>query len=186
MRREPSMHQPAVIFLLGVSFAVACSFADVLPLWARIAGFWIASALIILAGGLWLWPRLPLWLTPSMGFMPMREAATRTYERTLHSPVAEIFRRFASAPEELLVDYANLIRDTGIPLYGKRAPSRRFEMIPKEEYRRLQFTKDASGLRPIGILDPVEYTEVAIGRRDLGRAIRAIEREARADLTGRS
>jgi hypothetical protein len=174
--------EPTVIFLLGVSFAIACTFApDVLPLWARIAGFWIASALIILAGGLWLWPKLPLWLTPRMRLMPMREAATRAYERTLHSPVAETFRR-ASVPDELLVDYANLIRDTGIPLYGRRPPSRRFEVIPKEQYHRLQFTKDATGLKPIGPLDPVIYTEVAIGRYDLGRAIREIERQAQAQI----
>ena len=75
------MREATVIFLLGVAFAIACTFApDVLPFWARIAGFWIASALIILAGGLWLWPRLPLWLTPWMGYMPIREAATKAYE----------------------------------------------------------------------------------------------------------
>jgi hypothetical protein len=138
-----------------VSFAIACTFApDVLPLWARIVGFWIASALIILAGGLWPWPRLPIWFTPWMGYLPIREAATRAFERSPQSPLAQMISRMATSPEEVLVTYADLIRDTGVPLYGKRLPSRRFEVIPRDQYHRLQFTSDASALKPIGSRRP--------------------------------
>jgi hypothetical protein len=133
---------------------------------------------------LWLWPRLPLWLTPWMGYMPIREAATRAYERTPPSPVAQKISRMATTPEEVLVTFAELIRDTGIPLYGKRLPSRRFEVIPRDQYYRLQFTQGASGLKPIGAADSVVYADVSIGRRDL-EAIRAIEKEARVAPSAR-
>jgi hypothetical protein len=107
-----------------------------------------------------------------MGYMPIREAATRAYERTPPSPVAQKISRMATTPEEVLVTFAELIRDTGIPLYGKRLPSRRFEVIPRDQYHRLQFTQGASGLSQ------------SIGRRDL-EAIRAIEKEARVAPSAR-
>lgn len=108
----------------------------------------------------------------------MPEAATTTYEqlRAHDSLWASAADRFSGSnlgrtrEEGVLLYIATAFTTQNVPLYGKRPPSRLYELINPEEFKRGTFSNSGAIFSYHGEKHP-RYVEIAVEARDLGKVI---------------
>ena len=111
---------------------------------------------------------------PLSRLIPLRQAAQMTYDKTRGSTAAIAAER-EGGPEEILSWYSHALtgRD-GATLYGKKPPSTKFEIVPRENMGQYHFIEQFSAVAYHGKQEPV-YENLMIKKTDLKRRARVIK-----------
>jgi hypothetical protein len=125
---------------------------------------------------------------PELGndeFVPMQEAATRAYSelRADGSSWAKAADSFAQHGVKEKVYFAGALSGE-IPIYGKHPPSRIYEVISPDEFKRGSFKDDGASFHYYGNQNP-QFIEIAVKNGDLSRAIEQM-RERQKTQTSRN
>jgi hypothetical protein len=102
-----------------------------------------------------------------LDFEALPEAGRRVLEANLENLIGEMAMSEPTPTERLNWMGIWIAEIHGIPLYGKRPPSQRYELIPRERLSRFQFADGASMLKESFGSNPV-YTELAVRWGDIG------------------
>ena len=111
-------------------------------------------------------------------YVPMIEATTRAYEelRSANSLWAATAERFAGSAlgktheEGVRLYIATAFTTIGLPLYGRRAPSRIYERIPEKEFKRGSFLDNGASFKYFDAKFPV-WVEIGVRKDNLDDAI---------------
>lgn len=111
-------------------------------------------------------------------FVDMTEATTRIYEqlRAHESLWTEVAERFAGSglgktrEEGVRLYIATALTTQKVPLYGKRPPSRLYELIDPDEFKRGRFSDNGATFIRHSEKSPV-YVDIAVRSDDLVNAI---------------
>lgn len=111
-------------------------------------------------------------------YIDLNEAALRAYEETQETVVA----RFAEAspsngPQGIVRWYAYALigKKNYTPIFGKRPPSRKRQLIPREEFPRCGLSHDVRSLVRFNEEDP-RFIELEIRKSDFERRLEEIKR----------
>jgi hypothetical protein len=115
-------------------------------------------------------------------FIPMPEAAARAYGelRANGSSWAKAADSFAQYGVEEKVYFANAL-SSEIPIYGKHPPSRIYEVINSNEFKRGLFKDDGANFHFHGDKNP-QFIEIAVKNGDLSKVIEQM-RERHKNIT---
>ena len=115
-------------------------------------------------------------------FVPMPDAVARAYGelRANGSPWAKAADSFAANGVTESIYFAAALSQE-IPIYGKHPPSRIYEIINPDQFKRGSFKNDGSTFHYHGSQDP-QFVEVAVKTSDLSKAIDQMRERHETDL----
>ncbi len=120
---------------------------------------------------------------PIRRVVPVMDATRIIYEATKDSGIGGIFRAMDDSAANVLGSYAYALKDiSGVEFFGMASPSERLEWIPSSKLAQLWFTDDLSNLKTLGGSGSVKYTNIAIRRVDIRRAINEIKSWSGRDI----
>lgn len=135
--------------------------------WSEIPWFWVLVGTPISAAALM---NVIVFIGKNAGTISLREGARIAFEELRENPWGYAAEMTAKALDGRL-DFMAMALTNYATIYGKRPPSQILEIIPKEEFRRGPMGGGGLVLMR-SYSDQPQYTELAIKRRDLRRAIK--------------